>query len=336
MNTIQLTHPTDGRLAAIVEGDKLRPLKTYQSIYAAARAADAEDRPLADLLAADAGDETLDYAAIYEGSSPWRLLPAFDHPEEPARCMVSGTGLTHKHSALNRQAMHAGDGKSKDEPVTDSMRIFQWGLEGGRPEPGKVGVQPEWFYKGTGLILRGCNAPLRVPSYADDGGDEAEIAGCYLIDRHGRPRRVGMAMGNEFSDHVMEKQNYLYLAPSKLRTCAIGPELVLDPDFDDVHGEACVKRGGETIWSHAVVSGEANMSHTVANLEHHQFKYSAHRRPGDVHVHFFGADAFSYGQGVKLENGDVMEVTFPGFGRPLRNPVEIDGGHATLVEVKPL
>jgi hypothetical protein len=34
------------------------------------------------------------------------LLPAFDHPDEQARCMVSGTGLTIAKSAENRQAMH--------------------------------------------------------------------------------------------------------------------------------------------------------------------------------------------------------------------------------------
>jgi hypothetical protein len=31
------------------------------------------------------------------------------------------------------------------------------------------------------------------------------------------PRRVGFALGNEFSDHTLEKKNYLYLAHSKGR-----------------------------------------------------------------------------------------------------------------------
>src|SRR5918994_1056027 len=51
-----------------------------------------------------------------------------------------------------------------------------------------------------------------MPAFALDGGEEAEIAMLYLVDDGGRPRRVGYALGNEFSDHVLERQNYLYLA----------------------------------------------------------------------------------------------------------------------------
>src|SRR5207244_12831064 len=37
-----------------------------------------------------------------------------------------------------------------------------------------------------------------------------------------------------------------------------------------------------------------------SNMEHHHFKFDSHKRPGDVHVHFFGADAFSFGEGIRL------------------------------------
>ena len=162
------------------------------------------------------------------------------------------------------------------------------------------------------------------PTHADDGGDEAEIAGAYLIGPDGTPYRVGLVQGNEFSDHVMESQNYLYLAPSKLRTCALGPELVVGADFADVPGTIRIERGDDVVWEATLASGEEAMSHSLANLEHHHFKYEAHRRPGDVHVHFFGADHFSFRDRVRLEDGDVMVVAFEGFGRPLRNPVRID------------
>jgi hypothetical protein len=142
-----------------------------------------------------------------------------------------------------------------------------------------------------------------------------------------------MAMTNEFSDHVLEEQSYLYLAHSKLRTCSIGPELVVDPDFRAVQGTVRIERAGAVLWSHRIASGEANMSHTVANLEHHHFKYDVHRRPGDAHIHFFGADAFSFGSGIELRDGDVMEVAFEGFGRPLRNPVRVDRTEQKFVEV---
>ena len=78
------------------------------------------------------------------------------------------------------------------------------------------------------------------------------------------------------------------------------------------------------------------MSHTIANLEHHHFKYDVHRRPGDAHLHFFGADAFSFGDGIKLEDGDVMVIAFEGFGRPLRNPIQMDKGEQRFVSVSPI
>ena len=100
---------------------------------------------------------------------------------DPARCLVSGTGLTHLGSAANRNAMH---GKT-DAELTDSMRMFRAGLDGGRPDSGKIGTAPEWFYKGTGQILRAHGDPLIVPPHAEDGGEEAEVAGVYLVDDAG-------------------------------------------------------------------------------------------------------------------------------------------------------
>jgi hypothetical protein len=222
------------------------------------------------------------------------------------------------------------------EAPTDSLRMYEWGLEGGRPAPGAIGVAPEWFYKGSGTIMRGHLEPLVVPSYAEDGGEEPEIASIYLIDAAGAPRRLGMTIGNEFSDHRCEQRNYLYLAASKLRTCAIGPELVIDPAFNSVPGEVAIERHGEVIWSKPILTGDAAMSHSLANIEHHHFKHHAHRRPGDVHVHFLGASAFSFGEGIELGDGDVMQVGFSGFGRPLRNPIRIDRSPEMLVSANPL
>ncbi len=145
---------------------------------------------------------------------------------------------------------------------------------------------------------------------------------------------MGLTPANEFSDHVMEKKNYLYLAPSKLRNCAIGPELTVgEVDFDDVPGMICIHRKNALLWEKQIWTGEKNMSHSLANLEHHHFKYAAHRRPGDVHIHFFGADAFSFGDGVKLKSGDVMEVSFPQFGSPLRNTLKVCSAPEELVRV---
>jgi hypothetical protein len=328
MRLIQL-HGTEGRRTGVVEGDFIRLLSSARSVYSLAQSALAAGIPLAQAAEADAGSELAGYDEIYAGRSAWRILSPIDHPLEPSRCMVSGTGLSHIRSASNRQAMHAAG-----EQMTDSMRMYQWGVSGGRPEGGRVGVSPEWFYKGTGSALRAHGESLEVPAYAEDGGEEPEIAGIYLIDGEGMPRRIGMAAGNEFSDHVFEKKNYLYLAASKLRTCALGPELAVAPEFQLVRGEVAIERAGDTIWSKTIQTGESAMCHSLANMEHHHFKFAAHRRPGDVHIHFFGADAFSFGEGIRLADGDVMQVRWDGFGRPLRNPVRAIGGDDAPVVVR--
>jgi hypothetical protein len=330
MRLIQLTGPS-GRRIAVVHGEELKLIRAYRSVYDLVAAALAAGVPLMTAIETSAGTESLEYDLIFSGVSPWRILPPIDHPVEPARCMITGTGLSHIRSAANRQAMHAAG-----EQPTDSMRMYQWGVEGGKPAPGMPGVSPEWFYKGNGTILRGHNEPLDIPPFAGDGGEEPEIAGVYIIDSSGTPRRIGMAQGNEFSDHIFEKKNYLYLAASKLRACALGPELNVNPEFQHVTGEVRILRGTEHVWSKPIQTGEQVMCHSLANIEHHHFKFEAHRRPGDVHVHFFGADAFSFGDGIRLEDGDVMQVQFVGFGKPLRNTVRRIAGADRLVAVSPI
>jgi hypothetical protein len=204
-----------------------------------------------------------------------------------------------------------------DDQLSDSMRMFRLGLEGGKPAGDQPGVAPEWFYKGDGSIVAAPGQPLTMPSFALDGGEEAEIAMLYVIDDDGRPCRVGFALGNEFSDHVLERQNYLYLAHSKLRPCAFGPELLLGELPADVRGTSRIMRNGETIWEKPFLSGEANMSHHIANLEHHHFKNACFCRPGDVHVHFFGTATLSCAEGIQTEVGDVFEIE----AKPFRLPV---------------
>lgn len=329
---VQLSHPIRGRRVALVQEPQLVLLKQVTSIYELALGAITSKTTLGQLVHSKLSNEATDYDQIYEGNSDWQLLPAFDHPAGPFGCMVSGTGLTHQNSALNRQMMH----KSADDKPTDSIRMYQWGVEGGFPPKGVIGTQPEWFYKGNGSMLRGHGSTLEIPAYANDGGEEPEIAGVYIIDSLGNPRRVGFCTGNEFSDHVMEKKNYLYLAPSKLRQSAIGPELAIDADFSAFTGTVSVSRNGNPLWSSPVHSGEKHMAHSLQNLEYHHFKYASHRVPLQAHVHYFGADAFSFGQGIALQNDDVMEVEWKGLGRPLRNPVKITQEKEIMLEVQPL
>jgi hypothetical protein len=282
------------------------------------------------LLDQQLSNEKLDYDKVYFGTSDWRLLPSFDNPDVVSNCMVSGTGLTHHSSAMNRNVMHQSEAGNA---LTDSMKVYQWGVDGGKPVEGEIGIQPEWFYKGTGSILKGHGEALHVPAFGNDGGEEPEIAGVYIINRKGQPIRIGFTTGNEFSDHVMEKKNYLYLAPSKLRNCSIGPELVLTDDFSDLNVNVRVSRGEEVLWSADIKTGENNMAHSLANLEYHHFKYPDHRQPLQGHVHFFGTGAFSFGAGISLESGDQMKVQWDGMGRSLVNSLKIAENKESLVSV---
>ena len=331
------------RLVQLKEGDRrrvalssgpgvspgtLRLLQGFQSVYEMARAAISSGQTLAELALAHLSDETADFeVALREG----RILAPLDHPD-PARCIVSLTGLTHLGSAQSRDQMHAA---AFAETASDSLKMFRIGVEGGKPGPGEIGAQPEWAYKGDGRCVVPPEQALTQPAYAGDGGEEAEIAGLYVIGEDGTPWRVGYALGNEFADHVTEKQNYLYLAHSKLRECSFGPELLLGELPDAVSGTVRIIRGGEVMWSSPFESGEANMCHSLANLEHHHFKYASFRRPGDVHVHFFGANGVSFGEGFRTEAGDVFEIDVPLFGQPLRNPLRVETGER-LIHVRAL
>jgi len=304
-----------GRVEA--DGDHAVTLKDVRTVYDLANMALDRGVGLATLATELAKGERIDYGALLNAG---RVLTPVDHPD-PARLLITGTGLTHTGSAAARNKMHTMT-QNPNAPESDSMKIFRMGIEGGKPAAGKIGVQPEWFFKGTGLSVVAPGAALRMPAFALAGAEEPEVVGIYILDKTGQPFRLGFTLGNEFSDHVTEAQNYLFLAHSKLRNCALGPELLLGDLPQDVRGKTRVIRNGKAIWEDDFLSGESNMSHTVANLEHHHFKYGIFRRPGDLHAHFFGAAVLSFAAGVKTAPGDEFEIDAPPFGKPLRNPME--------------
>ncbi|KQV98523.1 AraD1 family protein [Rhizobacter sp. Root1221] len=307
----------------------VRRLAGHRSTYEVARTALAR-RTTLDAVAEPTGD-TIPYARLLADG---RVLPPLTHPD-PAHCLVTGTGLTHLGSAATRDAMHqklSGD----DNALSDSMRMFKWGVDGGRPTGGQPGAQPEWFFKGDGQIVAAPGAALVMPDFALDGGEEPELVGLYLIGDDGTPHRLGFAIGNEFSDHVTERQNYLYLAHSKLRACAVGPELRTGALPDHLAGTSRVRRGDNVVWEKPFLTGDANMCHSIANLEYHHFKYAAHRRPGDVHLHFFGTSTLSFADGIKVEPGDRFEIDLPDLGAPLVNPLAVAAAGFAIGGVQPL
>ncbi len=317
MNIVQYINEKGKRAVAVAAGDGLHSLKGITSTVALANRARKEQKKLASLAKELSSERPESYDAALKEK---RVLPPVTH-DDPAHCIITGTGLTHLGSASARDTMHKKlDGG--ETVLTDSLKMFKMGLEGGRPAKGHAGVQPEWFYKGDGRWLVPPGAPLPKPSFALDGGEEPEIAGLYLIDATGKPVRLGFALGNEYSDHITERQNYLFLAHSKLRHCAIGPEMITGPLPQHIEGKSRIIRNREVIWEKPFLTGEANMSHTLANLEYHHFKYDAFRIPGDLHIHFFGTATLSIADGVTTQNGDIFEIEAEPFGAALRNPLK--------------
>ncbi|KAA0011080.1 FAH family protein [Billgrantia pellis] len=328
MRLIQCEHQGQVHAARVESNREVRLLDA--DTYTLARRAIAAGQSLSDAIEAALTETRLDYQRLVDEK---RLLPPLTHPD-PAHCLVTGTGLTHLGSADTRSAMHAKTQVSEAE-LTDSMRMFKLGVESGKPQAGVIGAQPEWFYKGDGACVVPPEAAIPVPHFAEDAGEEPELAGLYVIGDDGRPWRAGYAIGNEFSDHVTERFNYLWLAHSKLRACSFGPELLVGELPAHLEGVSRIVRGSDTLWEKPFLTGEANMAHSLSNLEHHHFKYSGFRRAGDVHVHFFGTATLSFADGIRTRDGDRFEISLPEFGRPLRNPLRFEADKPAI-DVKTL
>ena len=320
----------EGAVAVVArEGSEAAIVRGATGTYALAMAAVTSGRSLAAVIGEHGLGAAVDLARI---AGEGRMLLPVTHPD-PAHLHLTGTGLTHLGSAAARDAMHTN---LQSETLSDSMKMFRMGLEGGRPAPGTVGVQPEWFYKGYGHTAVAPGDDLVQPGFAEDGGEEPEVAGIYIIGPDGAPHRIGWALANEFSDHVTERVNYLFLAHSKLRPASFGPEILLGDRPADLRGTSRIRRGGAVIWEKPFLSGEANMLHTLANLEHHHFKYALFRQPGDVHVHMFGTATLSFAEGLKPQAGDVFEIAVDAFGLPLRNTLAEAPALSGAVAVKQL
>jgi hypothetical protein len=299
----------------ISEGAEVVPLRDVPSTYALALKALETKRDIATLAQEQRSTDKILFSTLENDRA---ILLPLDHPE-PARLLITGTGLTHIGSAEARDRMHRV--MHDDEAgLSDSMKMFRMGVKGGKPsDPEAIGVEPEWFFKGTGDMAVAHGADLELPEFAKAGAEEPEIVALHIIGPRGEAARVGFAMGNDFSDHITEQSNYLYLAPSKLLPCSIGPELLLGELPAEITGKSRILRDGDVLWQGDFASGENNMCHSVRNLEYHHFKHPRHRIPNSIHAHFLGCPVMSFNEGIKTQSGDVFEIDVPCFGHALRN-----------------
>lgn len=314
MHVIQFLNKHNQSAVGVVNEDKVNVLKNVKTTYELFFEADRNLTP--DEVVSQFLSETYeDYATIIKTN---RLLVPLSHPDN-YRTWITGTGLTHYGSAYSRDKMHKKIFTTNLNGHTDSAIMFDWGEKNGKLINNVPGVQPEWFYKGNGLMIVNPGHAISSPSFALDIGEEPEIVGIYIIDSGSNPKRIGFAIGNEFSDHKMEKLNYLYLAHSKLRYCSYGPELLVGNLPESISGISRIIRNDKPYWEKEFFTGEKHMTHNIANLEYHHFKYDLFRQPGDVHIHFFGASVLSFADDVETKEGDIFEIESTFFGQPLRN-----------------
>ncbi len=257
-------------------------------------------------------DQVIDLAAALEAG---RVLCPIDHPD-PAHLIVGGSGLSHK-SWVDLEPDHGGD----ESAWPDHFKTLMWGLRGGKPATGEWGAQPEWFYKGNGDVLVAPGSAVEHPFFGDGPGEEAELAGIYIIGPDKTPFRIGYTLGNEFSDEQMFFANVYHTAQSKKRHVSLGPEVLVGDLPDDIPARITLLRDNNVHWQADFRTGEANMLHSIANIEAHYFKHSQWYIPGDVHVLYYGNAVMSTAQGEVIEDGDVFRLDCDTFGLPLINAV---------------
>src|SRR6266446_1766810 len=105
MRLIQYRQKNGSRKVGLVteDGDHVRPIKGVATIFELANLAIDKRKPLAKLAEKRATDERVDYLALLKAG---RVLVPLDHPE-PARFLVTGTGLTHLGSAFSDHVTEA-------------------------------------------------------------------------------------------------------------------------------------------------------------------------------------------------------------------------------------
>ncbi len=247
MEYVQFEIPGQSRRFGFVEGNSVYDVTAYRPdlayLYDAFQAAFLAEHPLPDFvrsLVPSDSTPALSRRELFEAmpGGTTALCPSAARSCRPASRFGHGNGTDayRQHGVARSDARRPETRwpEPQQAPQTDSARMFDSG-SGRRQAP--AGLPRDR----AGMVLqrgrRDCPRSPRTsrnPAFALDGGEEPEIVGCYIIDPSGQPRRLGFALGNEWSDHATEAISYLHLAPSKLRTCAMGPTLLDDCDFQDI------------------------------------------------------------------------------------------------------
>jgi hypothetical protein len=177
---------------------------------------------------------------------------------------------------------------------------FDYPEEPGRCLVSSAGASPtgsSWRYLASGASLRGHGDSLPAAGSLD-------LAAVYLIGRDGSPRRIGVAQGH------------------RGRVSSLGPELILDPALARLAG--VVKTGAGSTLRSRELAAEVPLLLALASIEPDHFESADFRRPGDVHIHFFGERVFDSPAPMDAAEGEQAEIEFDGLGRALLNTIRAE------------
>ncbi len=230
----------------------------------------------------------------------WLLNVSFKKPFMPSNPMmgvVSGAGLTHRRAIRSRG--------------------LSW--------KDALAIQPEWFYKGNGCILKTNDDDLIVPSFAGNGVEEIEIVALYYITRDKMPMRVGWTLGNEFYDRLSRKKHPNYLAQAKLMNCSVSAFVHLGEIPSSVTADvSIINNDRQVVWSRKLSTGLDSIIYPLEELEDLLFRHDQFCQPGMLHYLYLGSDVASFMDNKQLTDGDQIEVVSRWLPIPFINSIRLE------------
>ena len=215
-----------------------------------------------------------------------------------------------------QDAPRGGGQGSADIP----MRMFLMGGEGGKPT-GAGGR------RAAGMVLQGrrpnhrrARRALAMPRFAQDGGEEPEIAGVYLIDADGAPVRLGYVLATSSPT----------TSPSAATTCGWRTPSCGPPPWAPSYCWASFPMTSAARAGSCGTASGLGEAVPVRGGQHVPFAGQPRAPPLQVRRlppprrrtrHFFGTATPSFSDGFRTEEGDVFEIEAKPFTLPVRNPL---------------
>lgn len=218
-----------------------------------------------------------------ERPSPPGTVPFL--PEERSRAAVYSFGYT--HAVVNETAVEKG--------------------------------RLDFYYKGTGDLLRTDGDPLSSPVPLTGGGIEVEYCAVYCVNKEGDPVYLGFTLANDFSDAGLRHARRNLANLSKLQPTSVAAEVVLDELPPSSEVSASISRDGTAVWERRGTLGRREMLYSPRVLERLLLRRRGLFEAGTVVYLLLGSCISSHKDGAELRDGDVITMRDTSTGLSLGN-----------------